>query len=102
MWSVSGTNYAYNAYEMRNLHLSDVSETAVSILEDLDTQVQDGQMVGCCYRSSPAPCSRRVLRGPAAGISLRGPVHVPGTRNTQQAIASTGPRQWLSNRQRCL
>ncbi|NDR56485.1 HAMP domain-containing protein [Pseudoruegeria sp. M32A2M] len=33
-----------NAYEMRNLHLRDVSETAVSVLEDLEKEVTAGRM----------------------------------------------------------
>ena len=33
-----------NAYEMRDLHLSDVTESAVSILEDLNTQVEEGKL----------------------------------------------------------
>lgn len=32
------------AYEMRNLHLRDVSETAVSVLEGLEAQVENGTM----------------------------------------------------------
>ncbi|RYH10172.1 methyl-accepting chemotaxis protein [Tropicimonas sp. IMCC6043] len=33
-----------NAYEMRDLHLSDVTESAVSILDTLESQVQDGTL----------------------------------------------------------
>ncbi len=33
-----------NAYKMRNLHLADVSESAVSVLLDLQAQVEDGKL----------------------------------------------------------